>query len=334
VGVKHRRIPSVTVGGVALPRLVLGHLPFVGESYQGAARNREYVTRFSHVENTVTIVAKAVNEYGVTALAVDSAVESRLSHLLLDAVRTVGASAWTELSLLPCFSIPLTLDGEALDDYRRWLTYYTVERRVRGDGLLAKYVRDPILRCRPGWATRFPEALTHSSPYRADEIARLQLNYPKLDRALTAFKEFPLLFAQAGSESDFLTMTGRLDLLEAFVHFLTQELHCPVLLGLHHAGTSIPRLDAMDVGVVGYVTPVNSLGALMLPSQHRALKAIKASAKPVIAIKPLAGGRVAPRTAFDYVFNQVGVDASMLGVASEQEVDEDFQLALMALSGL
>jgi hypothetical protein len=334
MGVKNRRIPSVTVGGVSLPRLILGHLPFVGESYQGAERNQEYVTRFTHVENTVMVLAKAINEYGVTALAVDSAVERRLSHLLLDAVRKVGATAWTELSLLPCFSIPLTLDGEALDDYRRWLTYYMIERRVRRDGLLAKYVRDPILLCRPGWATRFPAALTHASPYRADEIARLQLNYAQLDRALTAFKEFRLLFAQAGSESDFLTMTGRHDLLEDFVHFLAQELHCPVLLGLHHAGISIPRLDAMDVGVVGYVTPVNSLGALMLPSHHRALRAIKASGKPVIAIKPLAGGRVPPRTAFDYVFTQVGVAASMLGVASEPEVDEDFRLALKALSGL
>lgn len=334
MGVEISHIPSVNIGGVSVPRLILGHLPFVGESYQGAERNREYVTRFSHVENTVTVLAKAVNEYGVTAMAVDSATESRLSRLLLDAVRQVMETTWTELSLLPCFSIPLTLGGEALDDYKRWLTYYQVESRVRGDGLLEKYVLDPILLCRPGWATRFPEALTQSSPYSEDEIASLQLNYTKLDRALTSFKEFRLLFAEAGSESDFLTLTGRLDLLEDFVHFLAQELHCPVLLGLHHAGMSIPRLEEMDVGVVGYVTPVNSLGALMLPSQQRALKAITASGKPIIAIKPLAGGRVAPMEAFDYVFNRVGVDASMLGVASEQEVDADFQLALKSLSGL
>jgi hypothetical protein len=324
-------IPSVDMEGVLVPRLILGHLPFVGESYQGDERNKALAKTFSHVENTINVIAKAVTEYGVTAIAVGAASESRLSSLLLDAVRKVGEMTRTELSLLPCLRIPLTLDDKPIDDYRRWVTYYAFERSIVGDTLLRKYVEDPILLCRRGWAKRFPAAREQFSPYSKEEIGRLRINYEGLETALASFKGFKVLFAEAGSESDFLAMTGRIDLLEEFTHFLRTKLRCPVLLGLHHSGTSIPILEKSALDVVGYVTPVNPLGALMLPTQARALKAIKASGKPVIAIKPMAGGRVPPREAFEYVFNQAGVDASMIGVASKAEVDEDVPTALKAL---
>jgi hypothetical protein len=331
MSVETSSIPSVDIEGVSVPRLILGHLPFVGESYQGDERNKALAKTFSHVENTINVIAKAVNEYGVTAIAVGAASDSKLSSLLLDAVRKVGEMTRIELSLLPCMRIPLTLDDKPIDDYRRWVTYYAYERRIVGDNLLRKYVEDPILLCRRGWAKRFPAAREQFSPYSKEEIRCLQINYEGLETALASFKGFKVLFAEAGSESDFLAMTGRLDLLEEFTHFLGTKLRCPVLLGLHHSGTSIPILETSDLDVVGYVTPVNPLGALMLPTQARALKAITASRKSVIAIKPMAGGRVPPREAFEYVFSQVGVDASMIGVASEAEVDEDFPMALKAL---
>jgi hypothetical protein len=324
-------IPSIEMGGIQIPRLILGHLPFVGESYQGDERNKALAKTFSNVENMIKVIAKAVNEYGVTAMAVGAASESQLSSLLLDAVRKVSATTQTELSLTPCLRIPLSLDGKPIDDYRRWVTYYAFERRMVGDNLLKKYVQDPILLCRRGWAKKFPVAQEQSSPYSTEEIERLRINYAGLEVALASFKDCKVLFAEAGSESDFLAMTGRLDLLEEFTHFLGTRLRCSVLLGLHHAGTSIPILETSDLDVVGYVTPINRVGALMLPSQARALKAIMASRKRVIAIKPLAGGRVPPRQAFEYVFNEAEADASMVGVASEAEVDEDFPMALKAL---
>jgi hypothetical protein len=329
--VKAKPIPTVDVGGLPTPRLILGHLPFVGESYQGDARNAALATTFSHVENTIQVIAKAVTEYGVTAMAVGAASDSPLSRRLLDAVRAVGERTRIELALLPCVRIPLTLDGKPIDDYRRWITYYALERRLVHDDLLRKYVHDPILRCRKGWAERFPAALTQSSPYSPDEMARLRINYNGLDAALASFREDNVLLADAGSESDFLAMAGRLDLLEAFTSFLRRTLRCPVMLSLHHAGTSIPILEASDLDVVGYVTPINPLGALMLPSHTHALKAIRASRKRVIAIKPMAGGRVPPHEAFDYVFTEAGADAAMVGVASEAEVDEDLPMALNAL---
>ncbi len=326
-------IPTVDVGGVSTPRLILGHLPFVGESYQGDARNAALATTFAHVENTIQVITRAVTGYGITAMAVGAASESLLSRHLLDAVRAVRTRTQVELTLIPCVRIPITLDGEPIDDYRRWVTYYALERRLVEDDLLWRYCHDPILLCRPGWAERFPAAVTRLAPYSSDELARLHLDYEGLDAALASFHGDTVLLADVGSESDFLAMAGRLDLLEAFTGRLRRALRCPVVLSLHHAGTSLPILEASDLDVVGYVTPVNALGALMLPSQTHAVTAIQASRKPVIAIKPMAGGRIPPRKAFDYVLREVGVAATMIGVASVAEVDADLPPALNALHG-
>ncbi len=333
MSVKRKPIPLVDVGGISLPRLILGHLPFVGESYQGDARNAALAATFAHVENTIQVITRAVTGFEITAMAVGAASESLLSRRLLEAVRAVRKRTQVELALIPCVRIPLILDGEPIDDYRRWVTYYALERRLVEDDLLHRYLHDPILLCRPGWAERFPATVTQSAPYSPSEVARLHLDYEGLDAALASFHEDTVLLADVGSESDFLAMVGRLDLLEAFTGRLRRALRCPVVLSLHHAGTSLPILEASDLNVAGYVTPVNALGALMLPTQTHAVKAIQASPKPVIAIKPMAGGRIPPCKAFDYVLREVGVAATMIGVASVAEVDADLPPALNALHG-
>ena len=65
----------------------------------------------------------------------------------------------------------------------------------------------------------------------------------------------------------------------------------------------------------------------MLPTHSQALEAIASTSKPVIAIKPLAGGRIPPSQAFEYVFQVAYADAVMIGVASEEEFDEDLTAA-------
>ena len=70
----------------------------------------------------------------------------------------------------------------------------------------------------------------------------------------------------------------------------------------------------------------------MFPTQEMALKAIRSAKKPVIAIKPLAGGRIPPRTAFEFLYKDLRIDVCVIGVASESEVDEDIPLALEKLS--
>ena len=65
----------------------------------------------------------------------------------------------------------------------------------------------------------------------------------------------------------------------------------------------------------------------MLPTQRLALEAVKNASRPVIAIKPLAGGRIPPKQAFDYVYENARVDSCMVGVGSEEELDIDLRAA-------
>jgi len=151
---------------VQMPQLILGHLPFLGESYQGESRNREYAGRFSKVENTIRILTKAVEEYGITVLGAAPATESQLAVQLLEAVRVASRRTGRKLALIPCLRIPLTIHGEPIDDYRRWLSYYQVEKKIT-DGTLKRYLDDPILQCREGWRQK----LFHDIVYRVKPSA-------------------------------------------------------------------------------------------------------------------------------------------------------------------
>lgn len=326
------RFPFVEVSGVPVPRLILGHLPFVGESYQGPKKNREYFERFSDVENTVKILIKVVKEYGITVMGAIPATEGKLAALLLEAIRETMRKTAKEIALIPCLQIPLTIGGEPIDDYRRWLTYYDVERQLAGEKILKKYLEDPILLCRRRWEEKFSHALAHESPYQGETLRELQIDYDKLSQAISSIQGFNILFIEPGSETDFLAMTKRLDLLSQLVGWLRKNFGYRVLLGTHHAGSTIPVLERSRIEFDGYITPVNKLGVMMFPTQEMALKAIRSAKKLVIAIKPLAGGRIPPRTAFEFLYKNLRIDVCVIGVASESEVDEDIPLALEKLS--
>lgn len=274
-----------------------------------------------------------------SSLATVPATSGPLAASLLKVVGGIEASYGVRLFLAPCISLKLRIGSKTVDEYRRWVTYFhrsSENRREEGvsqekESLLERYLNDPILLTRPGWRGRFSEALRTLNPYGIEEARELGFEEASVREALKTLEGYGILFIEPGSETDFLVAMERLDLLEALLGLLEDLGFENVLLGVHHAGRTIPALEASGLCFQGYVTPVNRMGAMMLPSQREALKAIKASSRPVVAIKPLAGGRIRPREAFEYVFKEVGVDACMVGVASEEELEEDLEAARKAI---
>lgn len=325
------RFPTFSIKGVEIPKVILGNMPFVGESYQGSNKNIEYLKKFSKVEKTVEILCKVV-EYGVTVTSVMPS-KDKLNQLfwraLIDTINKTGV----EFALTPCIKIPLKIFSEPINDYRRWLSYYGIEKEV-GESTLKKYLEDPILLCRENWRNNFLHSLQHQKSYDKDEINELEIDFNKLERNIEFFhsKGLKILFVEPGSEIDFLALTDRIDLIEKLINWLNQRFDGPIFLGSHHAGSTIPILESTELKFDGYVTPVNMLGALMLPNHRRAIKEIKRTEKRIVAIKTMAGGRIEPQEAFKYVFKTVGVDACMIGVASLNEVEEDLNCLKMVLS--
>lgn len=320
---------SITLGDscmsrLQIPRLILGHLPFLGESYQGKSKNHEYAGTFSKIENTIRILTKAIEEYEITVLSAVPARESQLAKQHLEALRVASQRAERKISLIPCLRIPLTIDGVMIDDYRRWLNYCEAERKV-DDGILERYLEDPILQCRENWKTRLLDASVNSTPYSAKEIKKLSINYDAVRACLESLQEFNILFVEPGSETDFLVAAGRVDLLNELVEYIRSTYGYEVIFGTHHAGSTIPALDKSGIRFHGYVTPINPLGVMMFPTQQLVLDAVKNTNKLVIAIKPLAGGRIPPKQAFRYVYETANVDSCMVGVGSEMELEADLK---------
>jgi len=71
---------------------------------------------------------------------------------------------------------------------------------------------------------------------------------------------------------------------------------------------------------------------MMFPTQQESEDAIKNATKPVIAIKPFAGGRIRPKDAFGYVYDKLEIKSCMIGVGSEKELDDDVSSAVEILN--
>jgi aryl-alcohol dehydrogenase-like predicted oxidoreductase len=74
--------------------------------------------------------------------------------------------------------------------------------------------------------------------------------------------------------------------------------------------------------VDAYLTPINRRGTAMYPTPELVLDAVRQTRVPVLAIKPMAGGRYLGAKAFEYVFHEVGVDGCMFGMGTIEQVRE------------
>ena len=303
-------------------RLILGHMPLIGVSYQNLERDREYRERFSD-PGAMRRVVDAALEMGVKRFAAASPSSSSLAPLHLQVLQD-AADEGRDIELIPCVGVPVRFGGKEIDAFRRWATYLAVEEPTH-QGVRRLVIEDPVLNFRPGWRSRLPA----SRPYRDHDFQRLKIDWERLEADLDIFVDLPVSHIEPGSETDFLAMTGRLDLLGELVDRIGERGFGGVLFGVHHAGETIPRLDDGLEGFSGYVTPLNPMGVMMFPTKASAEKAIRGTERAVYAIKPLAGSRVKPEEAFSYVFG-FRVEGCMIGCASVSEVKEDFKAALEA----
>ncbi|HIE18746.1 TPA: hypothetical protein EYP75_03370 [Candidatus Bathyarchaeota archaeon] len=308
-----------------LQRIVLGNLPFLGISYQGGEKDKQYRERFSDKSEMKKVMKVAV-KYGVRFFASSSHRFNELSMLHLEAIKEVEEEEETDISLIACISIPLQIGGAKVNDYKRWKTHLTYESEKFGSIVLQRVLNDPILNFRPQWR----ENLRNVRPYRMTQLQRdLKIDWKIWEDSIDRLADWKIAWIEPGSETDFLALS-RSDLLGELIDG-TRDAGYRCLLGSHHLGATAPLLEEKGMrGFDGYVTPINKLGVMMFPTQKETEKAIRKSRSRgnlIIAIKPFAGGRIKPREALTYVFRKVKVDASMMGVASVKEAEEDFEAA-------
>jgi hypothetical protein len=95
-------------------------------------------------------------------------------------------------------------------------------------------------------------------------------------------------------------------------------------IATHRPGMTIPRVEEIEeVEII--LCPLNKLGRFMEPSVESTLQAIESSSKTIMAMKPLAAGKLLPQEAFAYVSDRAVGFA--VGIASKEEAEETFKAA-------
>ena len=100
-------------------------------------------------------------------------------------------------------------------------------------------------------------------------------------------------------------------------------------MSTHNAGESIPAAEDFDTAAIN--TPINKIMWRMCPCEEMVLNAIRRTKKKVIAMKPLAMGRIAAEEGMAYVCRMRDVDGIVVGIGHEYEAEETFGAALDAL---
>jgi len=105
-----------------------------------------------------------------------------------------------------------------------------------------------------------------------------------------------------------------------------RELGASPAASTHYPGETIEELDRAGFEFDVYLAPVNPVGYAMEPNRERTLKALEATDKHVIAIKPLAAGSLKPsESLFTFIYQYAG--SISVGIVSEKEMEETYSIA-------
>lgn len=307
-----------------IEKLILGHMPFIGVSYQSKNKDNEYRNKFSEI-NEISKVINAALEMNVKRFAAVSPHSSLLSQYHFKVLKNV-VDQGNVIELIPCISIPVKTQNKRIDAFRRWATYLNHEVE-HYPNVRHNIINDPIMNFREGWKSMLP----NSKPYNSADFERLNIDWDQVDNELEYFIDLPVSHIEPGSETDFLALANRWDLFGELIDRIREKGFSNILFGVHHAGITIPKMDTKIGGYDGYVTPLNPIGVMMFPTKVSAENAVRGTEKPVYSIKSMAGGRVNPIDAFNYV-STFDVEGCFIGCASVSELKEDLKTATKALS--
>lgn len=130
--------------------------------------------------------------------------------------------------------------------------------------------------------------------------------------------EVVTVHAEVADRQDVDRISERLDLVEEYGAILG--------LATHRPGTTLPWVEKERVPVEIVLAPLNITGYAMEPRFEDSMEAIEKCTRRIVAIKPLAAGRLDPREAFSFVYKYA--ESAAVGVTSVEEMEETYKAAL------
>ena len=323
-------MPTELIGKAEVPKLIMGIHPYDGCSYKDETTDKENSSKFNQVKHVSESLRCAVEEGGITAAQIDHMLPE-LDRLHLQAIWETQQATQTEIGLVAYILIPIKFDNEMVSySERAHSTFYDQGEKVAGQAFRDHMANDAIIRYNLGGDLGNLVTPQTVAPYGSEDSDRFTIDYSILEHYLGFFAGLDILIADPGAEIDLLAMTGRFDLIREYIGFLRSRFNT-VITSVHHAGITIPLLEQENIPVDGYLTTINKPGTFMLPTPELALDAIQNTDKPIIAIKPMAGGRYLGEKAFSYVFDKIDVSSAMFGMGTVEQVRETTSAARNAL---
>lgn len=309
--------------------MIIGSLPLIGISYQSAAKDTQYIQELVSNRTAIARIYEKAIELGLTTFAASPFPENQITQNHIIELKRLSETH--QISVIPCIGIPLGIQGNIIDVYRRWATVYQTYGEMNAPlssigSILKTFLTDPILQFRPNWKENLSIAVKDGKWYSSSEISAIHLFTQKVEEDLSKLEKLPIQEIEYGSELDFLFATERLDLVGELID-IARAFGFEVAFGIHHAGLSLPKILESSAEAQTILTPINPLGVMMFPSQDSVVSIIKKTQEKyrIIGIKCLAGGRIRPSHAFKYLHEKV--DDFMVGVASISELLEAFEAA-------
>lgn len=301
-------LPEVDFDGISLPKIVLGCDPF--ECYTAFYPNPEekletYTKRFSDT-NTILDIVSAATSKGINALNL-----TRHKNLVEAAERIRKNKL--EITFVPLvYRIPIKIGDEPVPVARTEATVFQHFKHlldsIKSQPLYQELVQTPLIK-----------TAESTSPLNQEEIKNLRLNKEKIEEVLKWFKEKGSV-RLAMTCVELFALTERFDLLKEAID-LFEKIGFTICAGVHIADV-FGILQRENIRFKAYYAPLNKIGFFMLQNEKEMLEYLLKMKEPLIAIKPLAGGRIKPQEAFNYIFSLRENVVCMPGLSSVQEVEE------------
>jgi len=304
-----QNIPQVTFDRFSLPKIILGYDPF--QLYTALyprphEKKSIYKKRFSDVSGIVEVISAAMGE------GVDTLGFKRYDNLV-KAVDRTGEQGLDPKLIPMIYQIPLEIGGRSVPVNRIQATILEYRKYIGQEPAYQEYISSEEYR-------KEEEAI----PLRNEEIRNLKIEEDELEDLLNWFINKNCL-KLVTTCVEFYALTNKLDLLEDIVK-MCEKFGFIVCAGSHMSNV-FDILEGENFCFPVYYAPLNKTGFFMLPSREAMLQSLSRIRVPLIAIKPLAGGRIPPREAFDCIFGLREDVVCMVGLGSVEEVNETISAA-------
>jgi len=193
-------------------------------------------------------------------------------------------------------------------------------------------VRAMMCSTKEGFTEMLQKALQSAAYKTGVELPTIAIVSPGFEKQIEAYRKLNCkVMLVHGQTTDAMYVKAERTMQDVFTQMLKRirdEGFVPAM-STHNAGETIPAAEAFDTAAIN--TPINKIMWRMCPCEEMVLNAIRRTKKVVIAMKPLAMGRIAADEGMAYVCRVPDVDGIVVGIGHEYEAEETFGAALDAL---